>query len=167
MKQRLVLLMLCIILTDISGFAQPFLLPDVALRDIHYQQVSATKLARKGEVLILLFWDFDAEKSSQFLMDLANLYSDSLVGQKIKFVAIVVPKGGNTVLASNFVAANAPEIAYLIDENGVLARKLGVHELPWTMLFDTDQKLVCQYRGYCIGADAKLCSEARNCLKKL
>jgi len=167
MKRQLVFMMICLFLIGSSGFAQSFSLPDVALRDKNNQQVSTTKLAEKGEVLVLLFWDIDEKKSCEFLIDLAALYSDSLSGQKVKFVAVAVPKAGNAVLASNYVAVNAPQIECLIDENGVLARQLGVHELPWTMLFDTSQKLACQYRGYCVGADAKLCSEARKCLNKL
>lgn len=167
MKRPLVFMMLCFILTGISVFAQSFSLPDIALRDKNNQQVYTTQLAQKGEVLILLFWDIDEKKSCDFLMDLVSLYSDSLTNQKVKFVAVAVPKSGNALLASNFVAVNAPQIACLIDENGALARQLGVNELPWTMLFDANQKLACQYRGYCIGADAKLCSEARKCLNKL
>ncbi|MCK9450500.1 MAG: redoxin domain-containing protein [Bacteroidales bacterium] len=167
MKHQLFFMLLCLFLLGSSGFTQSFSLPDVTLRDKNNRQISATTLVSKGEVLILLFWDVDEEKSCHFLDDLAVIYTDSLVGQKVKFVAVAVPKSGNAVLARNYVAVNAPEIDFMIDENGVLARQLGVHELPWTMLFDVNQKLVCQYRGYCIGADAQLCSEARNCLKKL
>lgn len=167
MKRQLVFMILCLFLPGISGFAQSFSLPDVALRDKNNRQISVKELANEGEVLVLLFWDIDEKKSCEFLMDLATLYSDSLAGQKVKFVAVAVPKAGNAVLASNYVAVHAPQIECLIDENGVLARQMGVHELPWTMLFDAKQKLACQYRGYCVGADAKLCSEARNCLNKL
>lgn len=167
MKHQLVYVLLCLFLIDISGFTQSFSLPDVALRDKNNRQISATTLASIGEVLILLFWDIDEEKSCHLLNDLAVVYTDSLVGQKVKFVAVAVPKSGNTVLARNYVAVNAPEIDFVIDENGVLARQLGVHELPWTILFDANQKLVCQYRGYCVGTNAQLCSEARNCLKKM
>jgi hypothetical protein len=167
MKHQSLIVMLCIIMSGVQLFAQSLRLPDVVLRDKNNRQVSLASVAEKGEVLILLFWDIDDKKSCQFLTDLASLYADSLAGQQVKFVAVAVPKAGNTALATNYVAVNAPEITCLIDENAVLARKLGIQELPWTMLFDTNQNLACQYRGYCVGAEAKLCNEARNCFNKL
>ncbi|MBU1367955.1 MAG: hypothetical protein KJ578_14735 [Bacteroidetes bacterium] len=165
-SQTLITVVLAVLLCS-TGFAQIFDFPDVSLRDKNNRLVSVAELTKKGQLSILVFWDIDDRKSCQLLQDMAIVYADSLQGYPINFVAVAVPKSGNYALAANYARVNASDINCLTDENAKLSRHLGINEFPWAMLFDVDQKLVCQYRGYCVGVDEKLCHEVKICLEKL
>jgi cytochrome c biogenesis protein CcmG, thiol:disulfide interchange protein DsbE len=76
----------------------------------------------------------------------------------VKMVAICVDCNGNWTQVKPIVNGNNWDFETYIDVNGDFKRAMNVGDVPCSMLFDTDQNLVCRMNNACKGSEEFICS---------
>jgi len=49
-------------------------------------------------------------------------------------------------------------------KTGEFKRKMGLSDGPYTILFDREMNIYCEYSGYCTGVGEALCDKMNKCL---
>lgn len=143
---------------DLSGFL---------LRDANGKQHEMSVLLKSHKLSLLVFWKLDDGKSCTLLNELYEAATETLQGIDFQLITIAETSASMAQLEQNYVLANAPEAFCLSDVNGDLRRHLAITELPYTLLFDSNSRLICSQRGYCVDASDQLCDKVRSCLIKM
>lgn len=146
-----------------KALAQQNMLPAVSLQTLEGNFINANSISGNGQPLILVFWDFDDNKSCENLKTLHEVYHDSLLFKKVRMVAICTGVTGANTKIRPYVASNGLLIKVYLDMNGDFRRAMGV-SAPHTILYDKEMNVFCQQKGYCVGNQELLCQEIRKCL---
>ena len=137
--------------------AQQCSIPDVDLRDLDGNLVSSTKITTPGTSTLLVFWKSSSGKCCDNLEMLQEAWDDTLSGAGIKMVAICIDCNGSWSHVKPLVNGNSWDFDTYIDVNGDLERAMAVYDVPCTMLFDKEQKLICRYNSACMGSHEFVC----------
>lgn len=166
MKTTTLVCLFCgLLITQIA--AQKTTFPDVDLLTLDGFPISATTITNDSMPLVLMFWKTYDQNSIDHLKVLNEAYESILKDMGIKFVAVCVDCIGKTGHVKPFVAGNDLAMEVYIDKNGDFERSMCVSYEPYTILYDQDMDVVCQYAGYCEGSDDMICEKVRSCFTKL
>jgi cytochrome c biogenesis protein CcmG, thiol:disulfide interchange protein DsbE len=149
-----------------SSFAQENKLPSITLKTLEGKSIDSRTISGSGKPLLMVFWKTSEPRSCENLLSLYEVFTDSLLPEGIKMVAICVDETGASSHIKPFLAGKAIDIDVYIDTNGDFRRALGV-TAPYTIIFDHKMNIFCQHRGYCIGNQELVCQEINKCLKLL
>lgn len=137
--------------------AQQCSIPDIDLRDVDGNLVSAEKITTSGTSTLLVFWKSSSGKCCDNLEMLQEAWDDTLSKAGLTMIAICVDCNGSWSHVKPLVNGNNWDFDTYIDVNGDLKRAMQVYDVPCTMLFDTDQHLVCRYNSACMGSHEYIC----------
>ncbi len=143
---------------DLSGYY---------LRDANGKQHEMSVLLKSHKLSLLVFWKLDDGKSCTMLNELYEAATETLHGMDFQLLTIAETSASLAQLEQNYVHANAPDAFCFSDVNGDFRRYLAITELPYTILFDSNSRLICSQRGYCVDASDQLCDKVRSCLLKM
>jgi hypothetical protein len=141
-------------------------LPKVKLRQTNGQIKDASTINGAGKPLLLVFWKLSDHRSCENLERINDVLADSLLKDKIKFIAICIGDEGQTELIKPFTIANNIQAEVYIDVNGDLRRSMGIQP-PHILLYDHEMKIHCQQKGYCSGNEELICNAMRACLDSI
>jgi hypothetical protein len=141
----------------LSVLAQEKGIPDVKLRDVDGNLVSAAQIAIPGTSTLIIFWKSSSNKCCDNLDMLQDAWDETLNKAGVRLVAICVDCNGGWSHVKPIVDGNSWDFDTYIDVNGDFKRAMSVADVPCTMLFDQDQNLVCRYNSVCAGSQEFLC----------
>ena len=138
--------------------AQTSSIPAVELRNIDGMIVSSSEITEPGSPTLVVFWKSSSGKCCENLDQLQETWEDSLRHLGVKMVAICVDCNGAWTQVKPIVNGNDWDFDTYIDVNGDFKRAMNVGDLPCSMLFDSDQNLVCRMNSACTGSEEYLCA---------
>ncbi|MGZ3743064.1 MAG: TlpA family protein disulfide reductase [Pseudobdellovibrionaceae bacterium] len=116
-----------------------------------------------GEFLLLDFWASwcgPCEKSLPFYEELQKRYA----AQGLQVLAISIDE--DVKEASAFVLKKKLSLTFLWDQNGALAKSLGLHAIPTSLILDKKGKILHQERGFLDSSKAQIEQFLEKTLKK-
>jgi cytochrome c biogenesis protein CcmG, thiol:disulfide interchange protein DsbE len=145
--------------------AQQSSIPDVDLRDMDGNIISTLQITTPGIPTLLIFWKSTSGKCCDNLEILQEAWDDTLSQTGIKMIAICVDCNGSWSHVKPLVNGNRWDFDTYVDVNGDFKRAMAVSEVPCTMLFDTEQNLVCRYNSACMVSHEFVCKNIFDHLK--
>jgi len=142
-------------------------IPPIDIYTLDGERVNATTINNDSMPMILVFfktYDNDCRKN---LFSISEAHENFLAERNIKVVAICVDATGKTDHIKPFVLGNDLDVEVFIDKNGDLKRRMGIPDSPYTIIYDQDMNVYCQYNGYCSGIEEMICQKAVECLNKI
>jgi peroxiredoxin len=118
------------------------------------------------EGTIMVFWEMNDPECYKNLDNLNDAWLEKLKELNVNMVAICVDRQGNSSIVKPYVSGQGWDFDVFIDTNGELKRKLGITDMPQTVLLDKNQTFRCRYAGYCSGDEFQICDKIINCLEK-
>jgi len=139
------------------------LLPAIILAQdvskLELQDVAGKKFIMKknldNDATVVLFWAtycLPCRKEFPEIQSLLEKYPD----KNIKVIAISQDSPRSLAKVKSFVKTHQYDFTYLLDPNGNISSRLLVNSVPFTMLVDSDGKVIYSHRGYKKGDELEL-----------
>lgn len=161
MKTSFYLLILPVVLLFSANslvFAQnkSWTLPEVEIRDLKNNAVSATELANSEGPTIISFWATWCKPCIQELNNINDVYPDWQDETGVKLVAVSIDDTRNAPKVGPMANGKGWEYDVFIDYNSDLRRALNVNTVPHTFLLNSQGNIVWQHNGYTPGEEEDL-----------
>ena len=167
MKTIKSILILTFVALGIVVLSQNSFLPEVDIYTLDGTMVRASEISNDGKPMIMVFWKtFDKDGCNQFMM-LNDVYEEHLKEKGVKLIAICVDCKGRIDHVKPFIYGQDIEVEVFIDRNGDLKRAMNVSYTPYTLFFDQQMNVYCQYPGFCAGGEEIICDKIEQCLEKI
>ncbi len=147
--------------------AQPAAFPAVDLYTLEGSRIDAGTLSNGGDPMVLLFFRTDDNKCLETLYDICEAHERELAAGGVKLMAVCVDRSGKVNHVKPFVYGHALDVEVYVDRNGDFKRAMGIASAPYTILFDHEMKVICEYNGYCAAAGDMVCEKMKVCLNRL
>ncbi len=131
-------------------------LPDVKIKDLQGQWVSARTLQNNGKPFVISFWATWCKPCLVELETLKDVYPEWQEETGVKIIAISIDDVRNSRKVAPFVKSRGWEYEVYLDENSELRRALGVTNIPHTFLLDGDGYIVWQHASFTPGDEDEL-----------
>ena len=138
--------------------AQQTSIPIVDLKDIDGKTISSSLIIEPGTSTLVVFWKSSSGKCCDNLEMLQEAWNETLKQKGVRMVAICVDCNGSWSYVKPLVNGNNWDFDTFIDVNGDFKRAMSVGDVPYTMLFDEDQNLLCRYNSVCSGSQEFICA---------
>ena len=145
----------------------PQSLPAVDLFTLDGERVDASSISNEGMPMILVFFKTFDNDCMDNLVEINESYREQLKQKGVKMVAVCVDCDGKKAHVKPFVYGHDLPMTVYIDLNGDLKRSLGIPDAPFTILYDQEMKVYCQYNGYCRGSGDLVCHKITECLARM
>lgn len=163
MKKVILACFLAGLLTGII-FAQNSKLPDVDIQTLDGFPISSSSITNDSMPMIMVFWKTYNMEACKHLFAVYETYDILLRERGVKMVAICTDAIGRTDHIKPFVCGHDLDVDIYIDKSGDFKKIMSVSREPYTILFDNEMNINCQYSGYCVGNDDILCKKVEECL---
>ncbi len=160
------LLIISIIISGMLVYGQSYYLPSCNIRKLDGGILNASEIKPDSCPLMIIFWNASDNNCFNQIESILSAKEESLNEHKLKLIGICTGYHGDMSSVGPFVNGHDWEMEIYIDENGDLKRAMNISYLPYTMLFDNDMNLICQYAGYCCGSGEMMCEKVKACLEK-
>lgn len=151
----------------ISIKAQVNHLPAVDIYTMDGSRVNASTISNDSTPMILVFFKTFDNTCCKNLFAISEAHEDVLINVGVKVVAICIDCIGKIEHVKPFILGHDLSIEVYIDKNGDLKRIMGIPDAPYTLLYDRNMNVYCQYNGFCPGIDEMVCEKITECLKKM
>jgi hypothetical protein len=155
---KTIAIILVALLPALNMLAQQSRIPAVDLRDINGTIVSSSNIISFGDPTLVVFWKSCSNLCSDNLDRLQGAWEEVLAGHGVKMIAVCVDCNGSWSQVKPIVYGNNWDFDTYIDVNGDFKRAMNVGDVPCTMLFDSEQNLVCRYNSACTGTQEFICN---------
>lgn len=162
MKTCLLWLFMLLALT-LSG--QQKTLPYAELYTLEGNRTDTRVISNDSMPLIMVMWKTYELDCCENLFSICDIWKEKLESKGVKMVAICTDCIGQVSHIKPFVFGHNIDAQVYIDKNGDFRRKMGISDGPFTILFDRDMNVYCEYSGYCTGIDEALCEKVNRCLE--
>lgn len=168
MKQFIILLALLI---STSIYAQEThennlkKLPSVKLKDMDGNDINTANLGFKGPV-VFSFWATWCAPCKRELNTIHELYPEWKEETGVTLVAVSVDDEKTKNSVSVYVNGKAWDYLVLMDTNADFKRAMGVNNVPFTFLVDTEGNIVYSHNSYAPGDEEILHQEILKLTKK-
>jgi len=159
MKTLMIMMGISLLFLATVSKGQQTIIPSVRLLTPDFSNVNSSTLLDGHEMVILIFWKTSDKKCCCHISSMIEAKEQMLQGQNVKIIGICSGEGGNVCHVKPFVAGRDWDIGVYIDTNDDLKRAMGIPGTPYTIVFDENGKVVCQYNGYCIGSEELICEK--------
>jgi peroxiredoxin len=147
--------------------AQPESFPTVDLYSLEGNRFDASQLDNDGMPMVLLFFRTDDNKCLETLYDICEAHENELADGGVKLIAVCIDRSGKIHHVKPFIQGHALNVEVYVDKNGNFKRAMGIAGVPYTILYDQQMKVICEYNGYCAGAGDLVCEKMKVCLNRL
>jgi len=144
--------------------AQTSQLPKLTLLNCDGDKIIASDIKSEGHPMLIVYWNLSNKECCKQVETLVNIRDEYLQGYNVKMVGIFVNTDGQWAKLRPLLSGKNWDIEAYIDINAELQRAMCIPQLPFTMLYDPEMKLVCSSIGYCANMDDQLCEKVRQCL---
>ena len=167
MKSTKLFLAIVAFLFGIMLYSQNPVLPEVDIYTLDGIRFKTSDISNNGKPMVMVFWKTYERESCSQLMMLNEVYEKCLKEKEIKVVGICVDCTGRMDHVKPFVFGYDLGIEVYVDKNGDFKRAMHVPDTPFTLLFDQEMKVYCQYIGYCPGFEESVLNKIENHLAKI
>jgi peroxiredoxin len=164
MKTLIIMMGVCLLFSATVAIGQQTIIPSVKLLTTDLSTVNSNTLLDSNEVVILIFWKTSNKKCCCHISSMIEAKEQMLQGKNVKIIGICSGEGGNVCHIKPFVAGRDWDMEVYIDTNDDLKRAMGIPDTPYTIVIDKDNKVICQYNGYCIGSETLICEKLQSYL---
>ena len=162
MKTLMIMMGVCLLFSATVATGQQTIIPAVKLLTTDLSNMNSNTLLDGHEIVILIFWKTSDKKCCCHISSMIEAKEQMLQGQNVKIIGICSGEGGNVCHVKPFVAGKDWDMEVYIDTNDDLKRAMGIPGTPYTLVFDKEKKVICQYNGYCIGSEELICEKLQN-----
>ena len=152
----------CLLFSATMATGQQSIIPSVKLLTTDLSNMNSNSLLDGHDIVILIFWKTSDKKCCCHISDMIEARERLLPEQNVKIIGICSGEGGTVCNIKPFVAGKDWDMEVYIDTNDDLKRAMGIPGTPYTVVFDKDKKIICQYNGYCIGSEELICEKLQN-----
>ena len=126
-------------------------LPSITLLDMNGKKVNVADYGKSGKITILSFWATWCIPCKKELANMAELQEDWAKKYNTQIVAVSIDDSRNTTKVKPYVDGQRWEYEVLLDVNQDLKRNLNIPSVPFTILVDSEGKIVYTHSGYTDG----------------
>ena len=126
-------------------------LPSITLLDMNGKKVNVAEYGKSGKITILSFWATWCIPCKKELANMAELQEDWAKKYNTQIVAVSIDDSRNTTKVKPYVDGQRWEYEVLLDVNQDLKRNLNIPSVPFTILVDSEGKIVYTHSGYTDG----------------
>jgi hypothetical protein len=144
--------------------AQNSKLPDVGIQTIEGFPINSSTITNDSMPMIMVFWKTYDQEACKHLFSVYETYDIVLRERGVKMIAICTDAIGRTDQVRPFICGHDIDVDVYIDKSGDFKRMMSVSNEPFTILFDDEMNINCQYSGYCAGNEDVLCKKVEECL---
>ena len=163
MKKNLILLAAVLFSSLFIVQAQKTIILESQLVTLDGTTTSSSEIFRGEQPIILIFWKTYEKECCNHITSMVDAHSDLPETVDARLVCICIDCNGQTHHVKPFVNGKNWDFEVYIDKNGDFKRAMGVSDTPFTMLY-YNEKIVCQYNGYCSGTEEMICNKLQHCL---
>ena len=126
-------------------------LPSITLPDMNGKKVNVADYGKSGKITILSFWATWCIPCKKELANMAELQEDWAKKYNTQIVAVSIDDSRDTTKVKPYVDGQRWEYEVLLDVNQDLKRNLNIPSVPFTILVDSEGKIVYTHSGYTEG----------------
>jgi thiol-disulfide isomerase/thioredoxin len=126
-------------------------LPAITLTDMNGKKVDVSSYGKSGKYTVLSFWATWCVPCKKELTNIAELYDEWQKKYNVQIVAVSIDDSRSTTKVKPYVDGQRWTYDVLLDTNQDLKRALNIQSVPFTVLVDTDGKIVYTHSGYVDG----------------
>jgi thiol-disulfide isomerase/thioredoxin len=115
------------------------------------KKVNVADYGKSGKITILSFWATWCIPCKKELANMAELQEDWAKKYNTQIVAVSIDDSRNTTKVKPYVDGQRWEYEVLLDVNQDLKRNLNIPSVPFTILVDSEGKIVYTHSGYTEG----------------
>lgn len=165
MKKLSLLLIIPLIIICFKTKGQPSnYYPATRLLTLNGQYVSSSDILDNSIPTILIFWKSNEKKCCEQIALMIDAKEKLNEITDVKIIAVCTDTDGLSSRIKPLVNGKDWEIDVYIDRNGDFKRAMNIPATPFTVAFDKEQNLICEYNGYCAWADDLICDKIIKCL---
>lgn len=139
--------------------AQETARPGAELRDLNGKPVPVSEVIVSGQPVIVILWKSKNSTCCENLEIIQSAWMKTLKEKGVRFIAVCENCSGSWSHVKPIVAGKDWEFEVYIDVNGNFKRSVGVSVIPSTLLFDSQQNLICNHPGWCSGNEELVCEK--------
>ncbi|HEY9113118.1 MAG TPA: TlpA disulfide reductase family protein [Bacteroidales bacterium] len=129
------------------------------LTNLDGERVSSADLLQNAKPTVIIFWKSGSANCCDNLENMQTAWLEMLKEKNVRMLAICEDFNGDWSHVKPFVYGKNWEFEVYLDVNGDCRRAMQVTTLPFTIVFDENQQMVCSYAGYCKGNEDILCEK--------
>ena len=134
-----------------NASAQTSNLPDVTLKNVKGESVQLGKYATSGHPTVISFWATWCSPCKKELTNIVELYPEWKSKYNVEVVAISIDDARNSAKVKSYVDGVRWPYEILLDPNEDLKRSLNFQTVPYTILLDSNGKIVYTHNSYVEG----------------
>jgi len=131
-------------------------LPTVTLNDMNGKLVNVADLGKTGKITVLDFWATWCVPCKKELNNINDVYDDWKKKYDVSIVAVSIDDSRSISKIKPYADGQRWSYDILLDVNQDLYRKLGVLNVPFTLVLDQTGKIVYTHSGYTEGDEGVL-----------
>jgi len=164
MKKSLLITAIAFLALQILLSAQNAKIPSVDLYTLNGEKINSTEILDNSRPTILIFWKTYEKDCCSQISSMIEARQEVLGTDNVSIVCICIDCTGKTTHVKPIIYGKDWDVEAYIDKNGDFKRAMNVINTPLTILYDTDQSVICQYAGYCTGAEETVCEKLKSCI---
>ncbi len=137
-------------------------IPSVDLYTLDCEKINSTAIFDNSRPTILIFWKTFEKDCYNQISSMVDAREDILGKDNVRIVCICIDCTGKTTHVKPIIYGKDWDVKAYIDKNGDFKRAMNVVNTPLTILYDTDNSVICQYAGYCCGAEEMVCEKLKS-----
>lgn len=145
----------------------PAQLPPIDIYTLEGHRIDASSINNDSMPMVVVFFKTNEQKCCQQLISVCEKREEEFSDKGVKVIGICLDCIGKIGHIKPFVSGHDLNIEVFIDINGDLKRSMGIHVLPFTVLYDHHKEVVCKYAGFCMSSDDMLEDKLTQCLNKM
>ncbi len=147
-------LLLCVLTASFSIFFDT--LPNVEVNRFNGEAVNIKDYTSNGKIQLVSLWATWCGPCKVELNALEKVYPDWKEKYDVEIIAVTLDNSRMVKRAETLAEKEGWPYTFFSDAEGVLAGKLGVRGIPYSMLIDQDGNVVSTTEGYYPGYEAEM-----------
>lgn len=162
MKKKGLITSILVIAMIVSINAQQASIPSIALYTMDGEKINSQTILDSTKPTVLILWKTYENDCCSQICSILEARENLLGKENVKMVCVCVDCLGNTSHIKPFVYGHNWDVEVYIDKNGDFKRAMNVAKTPLTVLYNSNQSVICKYTGYCCGAGEMICEKLKH-----
>ena len=140
----------------VNCHAQKTSLPNIKVKSLDGKMIGIKEIQKEGKPMVISFWATWCKPCVKELNSINDIFLDWQDEADFQFVAVSIDDSRSQHNVAPFVKGRGWDYEVYLDTNSELKRALNVVNVPHTILFDKEGKMVWQHSGYSDGDEDDL-----------
>jgi thiol-disulfide isomerase/thioredoxin len=161
--KKIILIALAFI--SISSYSQNRL-PSVNIFDINGNIFNTDSIHNNGNPVIISFWATWCKPCIQELNAISDVYDEWVANTGVKLYAISIDDQRTSATVAGFVKGKSWPFVILKDTNQELKRLLGINNIPYLIVLDSNRNIVWTHTSYSMGSEEEIIDFVNSLIKQ-